>query len=709
MNLHVLAPGVRRRTVLLCATVPWVSGGAFAAPSGADAAQFFGQEETLSAQLAPDGRRVAIRTVASHGGVMLSVLDLATLSPIVLHSQEAADATDVIWANHERLLFSIEERRVPQAKRESGPGLFAINADGTGFRQLVERQELIKFDRMEATGISGAVPTGAAPKGVGAAMAGQDGMGFKQIADAPNIQNIRDVDTDRVLPWNTYLLDARSGSASGNVFVWQPRGAQSNLIEVMQLNLRTGRVKHLDDLANSVVSAHIDPAGSVRAVVVVDASGRRATLWRDAVTSAWRTLADCAPEAETDWAIKYVDGRSRMYVSARRGKDTLALWRYDVGSARWSDAPLAQSPQFDVDAEVIQSNGEVVGYRFTIDAEVTQWVDPAMQSLQQQIDKALPRTVNRITVQAAGNGPWVLIEAFADVQPTLFLLFNRETRKFSRLGSNRPRLVSKDQAGTDLVRVKARDGLEVPAWLTMPAGSTKKNLPMVVLLQDGPFKRAQAWQWMEEVQFLAARGYIVLQPQVRGTKGLGLRHFQSGWRQWGKAMQSDVADAASWAIAQGLADPKRVAIVGAGFGGYASLMGLVQNPELFRCAVSWAGITELGVLHAADWRGVSRELGKDRLTVVLGDRVADAAELRAHSPMAHVASIRQPVLLAQGDADVLVPLAGAEAFRTALQARNSSVDWVVYKDEGHDMRLPANRVDFWNRTAQFLDKQLAAN
>ena len=709
MDFHVQTPGVRRRTVLLCATAPWLSGGAFAAISGADAAHFFGQEETLSAQLAPDGRRVAIRTVASHGGVMLSVLDLATLSPVVLHSQEAADATDVFWASAERLLFSIEERRVPQAKRESGPGLFTINADGTGFRQLVERQELIKFDRMEATGISGAVPTGAAPKGVGAAMAGQDGMGFKQIADAPNVQNIRDVDTDRVLPWNTYLLDARSGSASGHVIVWQPRGADGKLIEVMQLNLRTGRVKPLDDPANSVVSAHIDAGGSVRAAIVVDSSGRRATLWRDTVTSAWRTLTDCAPESEADWAIKYIDGRSRIYVSARRGKDTLALWRYDVASARWSDAPLAQSPQFDVDTEVIQSNGEVVGYRFAIDAEVTQWVDPALQTLQQQIDKALPRTVNRITVQTAGNGPWVLIEVFADIQPKFFLLFNRETRKFTRLGSNRPRLVPKDQAGMDLVRVKARDGLEVPTWLTMPQGSTKKNLPMVLLLQDGPFKRAQTWQWIEEVQFLAARGYIVLQPQVRGTKGMGLRHFQSGWRQWGKAMQSDVADAASWAIAQGLADPKRVAIVGAGFGGYASLMGLVRTPEVFRCAVSWAGITELGMLHATDWSSVSVELGKDRLPAVLGDRVGDAAELRANSPMAHIADIRQPLLLAQGAADPLVHLAGAEAFRTALQGRNSSVDWVVYKDEGHDLRLPANRIDFWNRTAQFLDKQLAAN
>ena len=697
--------GVRRRTVLAGAAIPWAIAPALAASGSLDATRFFGQEETLSAHMSPDGRRIALRTVARHGGVMLSVLDLASMVPVVLHSQESADACQVMWASHERLLFSIEERRLPQGRVDSGPGLFAINADGTAFRQLVERQEIVKFEKMESNGISGAVPTGTAPKGVGAAAAGQEGMGFKQVADAPNVKNVREVDSDTVLPWNTFVLSARQSTATDVIWVWQPKGTRQGVLEVSQLSLRTGRIKAVD-LPGSLLSVHVDGTGDVRCAVVLE-SGRPTTLWRDPTSRSWRALPDCTPEAETDWAIKHVDSRGRLYISARRSQDKLALWVYSVDTARWSDAPVAQSPLFDVDAAVILANDMVVGYRFDIDAEVTQWIDPALQALQQQIDKALPRTVNRLTLPAVAPSPWVLIEAFADIQPTLFLLFHRETRKFARLGSTRPDVASKDQASMDLTRIKARDGLEVPVWLTLPPGIGKKNLPMVVWLHDGPFSRMPTWRWSAEVQWLVSRGFAVLQPQFRGTQGLGFKHFQAGWRQWGKAMQSDIADAVSWAVEQGFADPKRIAIGGTGYGGYASLMGLIRTPELFRCAVSWAGLTELDTLYASDWEALSREFKKERLPSVLGDRVADAADLRANSPQAHSAAIKRPVLLAHGGADLLVPFASADSFRSALQSSNSVVQWLVYKDEGHDLRSPANRIDFWNRTARFLDEHLA--
>ena len=346
----------------------------------------------------------------------------------------------------------------------------------------------------------------------------------------------------------------------------------------------------------------------------------------------------------------------------------------------------------------------MLGLRFTIDAEVTLWFDAGMKTLQAQIDKVLPRTVNRLTLPWEGDSPWVLIEAFADIQPTQFFLFNRLTRKFTRLGAKRPDIDAKQMGAMDLHWIKARDGLELPVWLTLPKGGAK-NLPMVVLVHGGPFAMGPSWRWDAEAQFLAARGYAVLQPQFRGTKGFGEAHYKGGWRQWGKAMQTDLADATRWAIAQGIADPKRIAIAGASYGGYATLMGLLRDADLFRCGVSWVGATDLDLLYTVSWDDVSDDFKKQGMPRLVGDRIKDAADLKEYSPLTHAAKITQPLLLAYGSADQRVPLVHGESFRKALSP--GKLEWIVYEDEGHGWRLPANQIDFWNRTARFLDKQLA--
>jgi dipeptidyl aminopeptidase/acylaminoacyl peptidase len=658
----VEAVGLRRRTVLLGTALPWVFAPAWSATAPHDAAQFFRDEETLSAHLSPDGKRVALRTVAKHRGVMLSVLDLASMQPTILHSQEIADACNVAWTNATRLIFSVEERRLPQGLVDSGPGLYTIQADGTAFRQIVERQEILKIEKIDGGGISGAVPTGSAPKGVGGASMGQEGMGFKQIADAPNVQNLREVEADRLQNWNTYVLSPVESAAQDTIVMWRPKGAKAATIEVLEMNLRTGRARALD-VPGEVVSAHTDANGHLRAAVVRDGS-RTLTTWRDPVTAQWRTLADCVPEAEADWGIKHIDPRGTLYVSARRTRDKLALWSYDINAARWSAAPLAQSAQFDVDAQVLVQQNKVVGYRFTIDAEVTQWIDPDFNTLQQQLDQLLPRTVNRIAVAAQGISERILVEAFSDTQPTVTLLYNRETRKLAKLGSLRPDIASKDMASLDLQRLTARDGLELPVWVMRPKGASPTPLPTVVWLPDTLNAHSEQWAWDAALQFLAARGFVVLRPELRGTRGLGLRHLQAGSASLASAMSNDIADTVQWAIAKGIADPKRIAVGGTGFGAGAGLVAMARNPQLFRCGVAWS-------------------VTSDQPTV-----------------------LQQPVLLAHGDKDPATPLQQAEAFRKTVQSGNPASEWVVYKNEGHTLRDPTNKAHFFNRAANFLDKHL---
>lgn len=659
------AMGMRRRTVLFGAALPWVSAPAWAASDVPDAGKFFRDEETLSAHLSPDGKRVALRTVAKHRGVMLSVLDLASMQPTILHSQEIADACNVEWTSPQRLIFSVEERRLPQGQVDSGPGLYTIQADGTAFRQLVERQEIVKVEKIDGGGISGAVPTGAAPKGAGGAAMGQEGMGFKQIADAPNVKNLREVESDRLQTWNTFVLSPIESATQDSIVMWRPKGTKSAVVELLEMNLRTGRARTLD-VPGEVVTAHADAAGNLRAAVVRDGN-KMLTTWRDPATNQWRTLADCAPEAEADWGIKHIDPRGTLYVSARRGQDKLALWSYDVNAARWSAAPLAQSTQFDVDAQVLVSQSKVVGFRFTIDAEVTQWLDPDFRQLQQQLDQLLPRTVNRVAVASQGNPQQLLVEAFSDTQPTVYLLYNRETRKLARLGSLRPDIASKEMASMDVQRFAARDGLEIPVWVTRPKGAATTPLPTVLWLPDALHAHSEQWAWDAVLQFLAARGFAVLRPELRGTRGLGLRHLHAaGSGPFGTGTSNDIADTVQWAIAQGIADPKRIALGGSGFGAAAALTAMARHPQLFRCAVAWS---------------------------VSSDQPA---------------ALRQPVLLAHGDRNDAVPLQQADAFRKAVQSGNPASEWMVYKSEGKNLRDPANKTDFYNRAAQFLDKHLQA-
>ncbi|MBC7380143.1 MAG: S9 family peptidase [Burkholderiaceae bacterium] len=635
-----------------------------AAPDKPDAARFMAAPQMLGAVLSPNGQRVALRTLAKHGRVVLTVLDLATMAPTVVYGTDEADVRQVVWVNSDRLAFDLTDRDMPEGKIDAAPGLFAVNHDGTALRQLVERQ-------------------------------------YTFVRAAADV---------KLAPWNTFLLDDTTQCRGDEVLAVRPEahdGKDVGYVKLLRMNTKTGRSEDIDGPMHAVDWA-ADPQGNLRVAVTRQAE-KGALLWRDPKTDQWRTLSEFnVYTGESDFQVRHVGADGWLYVTAQRGSDKLAMWRMNPATGEWSAKPLAQSPQFDVDAHVVAREDKVLGLRFTIDAEVTQWLDPDMAALQAQIDKALPRTVNRLSLPWTGDAPWVLIEAFADIQPTLFFLFNRQTRKFTRLGAERPDIVAKDMAAMDMVRIKARDGLEIPAWLSLPKGAEKqKNLPMVVLVHGGPFVSAPSWRWDAEVQFLTARGYAVLQPQFRGTTGFGAAHFRSGWRQWGKAMQTDLADATRWAIAQGIADPKRIAIAGASYGGYATLMGLLRDPDLFRCGVAWVGVTDLDMLYSVNWSDMSDSVKKHGFPAMLGDPLKDAADLKENSPLTHAAEIKQPMLLAYGSADRRVPLVHGEAFRKAVRAGGAQVEWVVYDDEGHGWRAPKNQIDFWNRTARFLDQYLA--
>jgi dipeptidyl aminopeptidase/acylaminoacyl peptidase len=303
-----------------------------------------------------------------------------------------------------------------------------------------------------------------------------------------------------------------------------------------------------------------------------------------------------------------------------------------------------------------------------------------------------------------------VIHAYSDHVPGLYFLYDARSGKLVTLGNARPDIDPRKMADMEQVHYAARDGLDIPAYLSVPRGAVRKNLPLVVLVHGGPQVRGRVWGWDPQVQVLAAHGYAVLEPEFRGSTGYGQKLFTAGWKQWGLAMQDDLADGVKWAVAQGLADPKRVCIAGASYGGYAVLMGLIRDPQLYRCGVDWVGVTDLDLLFTSPWSDASELWKKYGATKIIGDPVADAAQFKATSPSRNADKIHAPLLLAYGAKDKRVPIEHGERLHDALAKRpDATVEWVVYKDEGHGWHFADDNIDFWNRVIRFLDANIGTH
>jgi dipeptidyl aminopeptidase/acylaminoacyl peptidase len=348
------------------------------------------------------------------------------------------------------------------------------------------------------------------------------------------------------------------------------------------------------------------------------------------------------------------------------------------------------------------------------DAETTVWFDEGMKQLQALVDRRLPGRVNRISCSRCGQPDTVtLVRSFSDQDPGQIWLHRGTPAEgkpaWEAVGRTMPGIDPRQMAAVDLQRIQARDGRDLPVWLTVPAGvQPGKPAPAVVLVHGGPWTRGGDWSWDPMAQFLASRGYLVIEPEFRGSTGYGEAHFRAGWKQWGQAMQDDVADALLWAQKQGLAT-QQACIAGASYGGYSTLMGLVRHADLYRCGVAWAAVTDLKLFVEGSWwvsddvSGLSR---RHTLPQMVGDAIQDAAMITSHSPVRQAARIKAPVLLAFGEADLRVPLAHGERMREALVKAGNEPEWITYPGEGHGWARLENKVDFARRVERFLATHL---
>jgi dipeptidyl aminopeptidase/acylaminoacyl peptidase len=583
---------------------------------------------------------------------------------VVAHMDEG-DIDVFDWVNPQRLVFNLVDRKLAAGDlRFQGAAVFAINKDGSKQKQLV------------------------------------DAVGNADPAIYHGL-----------LPYGTRLGSVTTMRDSDEIFMY--RYHRDKGLSLSQVNSQTREVVELD-VPDDMSDWLLDQNGKLR--IAMSSRDDVDTIWYlDPASKRWRALARFASHGNTRDAFDplYFGPDGQFYVSAWRGGDKRAVYTYDLANNTLSDKAVINVAGYDFVGDAVSDASKLLGLRFRTDDQNTHWFDAGMAQVQAAVDALLPATVNAISPAARAGlaAPFVLVKSHSDTQPMVYLLYNTSTKKLTRVGKSMPDLKSADMGPRSLVHYKARDGMDIPAYLTLPPGSEGKQLPTILLVHGGPYVHGPTLAWNPQVALLASRGYAVLEPAFRGTTGYGLRHFKAGWKQWGLAMQDDIADGAAWAVAQGIAAPKRICIAGASYGGYATLMGLVNNPELFQCGVEWIGVTDLGQLFKEHWlyrSDADDELRKYGLPAIIGDPVADAARFKATSPLAQAARITQPLLLAYGGADMRVPLVHGTTFYNAVKATNKQVEWIEYSNEGHGWALPKNQIDFWTRVEKFLDRHIGS-
>jgi dipeptidyl aminopeptidase/acylaminoacyl peptidase len=473
-----------------------------------------------------------------------------------------------------------------------------------------------------------------------------------------------------------------------------------------RVNLRTGEeVKVPVDLPGELWEVVFDSRGRLRAAVTGETQwlkpGAKVTTWyRHDETTPWQTLLK-SDVLDDRWSVVAVpDDSDQIMIQSREGRDTWALQGYDAVLRKTTDVQVSHPTD---DVLRVEEDGRADLLRVVTHGlkPVTYWFDADWQRIQRAVDAALPGAVNVLSGHPNGT---VLIYTYSDRSPGRWLVLDTQHMRMKGIGG---RLLKFDAAGMrpmETLTYAAPDGMKVPAYLTRPAGPDGAR-PMVVYIHGGPVARDD-WEWNEDVQVLAAAGYAVLQPQFRGSSGFGKKFEVAGYRQWGLAMQDDITAGVQEMIRRGVADPQRICIYGGSYGGYAALWGLAKTPDLYRCGISIAGVSDIGE-RFTDWSDTNaNKIGPEFMRFRIGDIATMKAQFDEVSPEKHADRIKVPVLVAHGENDRRVPIGHGQRMVAALEAAHQQVEAHWYFGEGHGFTYQADRKDFDLALLSFLDRHI---
>ncbi|MCE4538774.1 prolyl oligopeptidase family serine peptidase [Pelomonas sp. P7] len=622
---------------------------------------FFKKGDLGKAQLSPSGRYLAALESGIHERMGVVVTDLeGKEGSHFISASEKDDVTWFSWVTDDWIVFKVNNPNY-RGTRWVGSGLMSMSRDGKTSRQLIARDWESGSENSRRLTLS---------------------------------------------PDHGYV--GRGAPDSLEVLVAQPhydgnyeyRYSTLHAVNVVSGQSRVEAAPRADEWL-------IDGRGRPRASLHA-ADGQVTVMWLDPRSREWTELQK-SPVHHMDWIPLAIQDEAHLLVSTSDKDGYDELREYDAIERRVGSVPILATPGFSRSIEPIYArhSDRLLGLSVLVDSVTTTWLDPTLSKLQDRVDAKLPNRVNILQCSQCERPQRVLVHSYSDTDPGMVLLFTPEKDEWKLVGRVRPQIDPKTMATMELHRTSARDGEDLPVWITRPRGAApEKPLPAVVLVHGGPWERGTEWRWNPEGQFLASRGYLVIEPEFRGSVGYGERHFHLGFKAWGLSMQDDVTDALKFVISKGWADPGRVCIMGASYGGYATLMGLAKDPGQYRCGIAFAAVSDPRYMFDFHWNDISRQAKSYGLNELLGDRIKDEARFIATSPVEQAANIKAPLMLVHGAKDRRVPIQNGERMRDALQKANKQVEWVLYPWAGHGFPLLEDELDYYGRVERFLAKHL---
>lgn len=472
------------------------------------------------------------------------------------------------------------------------------------------------------------------------------------------------------------------------------------IFDVYRININTGDMTMIAENPGNITGWVTDHDGKLRIALTTDGVNT-SILYRKNESDEFRPVITTNFKETLSPAMFTYDNQN-VYMLSNIGRDKLAVVKYDIENNRELEL-IYEHPEVDVSNLISSDKKKIItGVSFITDKRKNHFFDNERKELQEALESKLPGY--EVVVSASNRDEdKVIVRTYSDKTRGSVYYYDLKKKELLKLTDISPWLDENNMADQKPIKFISRDGLTIRGYLTLPKGVEAKNLPVVVNPHGGPWYR-DSWGFNPEVQFLANRGYAVLQINFRGSTGYGRKFWEASFKQWGKKMQDDVTDGVKWLIAQGIADPKRIGIYGGSYGGYTTLAGLAFTPDLYACGVDYVGVSNL-----FSWMAAVPPYWKPYLDMIyemVGHPEKDSVLLHEASPVFHVDKIKVPLLIAQGANDPRVPRAESDQMVEALKKKGIDVPYIVKDNEGHGFRNEENRFDFYRAMEEFLGKHL---
>jgi len=477
------------------------------------------------------------------------------------------------------------------------------------------------------------------------------------------------------------------------------------VFDAYRLNIISGRLDLIGENPGNIVSWLTDHQGKLRAASAMAPDGISSVLlYRDSEDQPFREVITTSFRDQLSPHFFTFDNKN-LYVSTNLGRDKAVIAEFDPATAKEIKV-LYENPDFDVDGLSYSRKRKVLTYAsYESYKSEYYFFDDVMRGIYEKIKVALPGYEIAFT-SSTRNEDRFIIRTYSDKSLGAYFIYDVASGKLDKLADVSPWLNEEYMANVNPIEFTSRDGLKIRGYLTLPKGYTlenARNLPVVVNPHGGPWAR-DSWGFNPEVQFLANRGYAVLQINFRGSTGFGKEFWMKSFKQWGQAMQDDITDGVKWLVDKGIADPKRIAIYGASYGGYATLQGIVKDPDLYAAAVDYVGVSNLFTFMKTIppyWKPYL-----EMMYEMVGHPEKDSLMMAQNSPALNADKIKTPLLIAQGANDPRVNKAESDQMVEALKARGVEVDYIVKENEGHGFRNEENQFEFYEAMEKFLANHL---